>query len=532
MSTLWLQNLACYSVQILIVVVAGASVRALLRLTEPRLVLRFWQVLLGICLGLPFLQPWQPYLSRNLGEQVTASLAAGRILADSRIDWLAGLSAASLVATLVVLGVLVRLVWMGAGVLRLRALKRRAVWLSASGLPVSDCREARQACFYVTSELQRPATFGISEPVVLLPVRALELDEGQLRSILLHELEHIRGRDWPLAIFEELVRSVFWFHPAVFWLVGRIRLAREQVIDARVIRHTGGRRPYLQALLEMARSGAGAELVSASSFLSPHELTERATLIMKEPHMSRKRLFVAVAVLIPLVAVSTVAAVWAFPLKGVSPSSDMTLSGQESPSGEAGKKIVKKTLPVYPPDARAKGIQGAVVLHVKVDRAGKVTEVKATEGHELLRQAAVDAVTMWEFKPVVKDGQTVPFETDITVNFVLNGDGKKSGGGVPGGGQGQGVSGGVPDLEHPQVLERSIPEYPLEAKEQKIQGKVKLEVIIDEKGQLSEARFVEGPEVFKDSALNAVKTWKWTPATKFGRPVSSKAEISLNYKLK
>jgi len=377
-------------------------------------------------------------------------------------------------------------------------------------------------------------------------------------------LEHIRGRHWLYAIFEELVRSLFWYHPAMCWLVRRVRLAREQVIDARVIRQTGGRRPYLQALLEMARAGAGMELLSASSFLSPHELTERATLIMKEPHMSRKRLLLAACVLVPLMAVSTVAAVWAFPLKGVSPPPAAGAPGQESSPGKGEMQIVKQTLPDYPADAKAKGIQGSVLVHVKVDPSGKVSGASAREGHELLRRAAVDAATVWEFKPLRRDGKAVPFETDVTVTFVLKGD-RKGGsviGGVPGGVKGGipggvkggvpgGVTGGVPggviggvpgggkvgapgdqDTEHPQLLDRSIvPEYPPEAKEKKIEGKVKVEATIDEKGQVSEARLVSGPEIFKDSAISAVKAWKWAPATKFGRPVPATATIDLNYEL-
>ena len=56
-----------------------------------------------------------------------------------------------------------------------------------------------------------------------------------------------------------------------------------------------------------------------------------------------------------------------------------------------------------------------------------------------------------------------------------------------------------------------VPEYPPEAKEKKIQGSVTLELVIDEKGQVSEARLVDGPEIFKESAFAAVRAWKWAP---------------------
>jgi beta-lactamase regulating signal transducer with metallopeptidase domain len=50
-------------------------------------------------------------------------------------------------------------------------------------------------------------------------------------AIACHELVHVRRRDWLREIFEEAVVAVLWFHPAVWMLIGRIRLAREQVVD-------------------------------------------------------------------------------------------------------------------------------------------------------------------------------------------------------------------------------------------------------------------------------------------------------------
>ena len=103
-------------------------------------------------------------------------------------------------------------------------------------------------------------------------------------------------------------------------------------------------------------------------------------------------------------------------------------------------------------------------------------------------------------------------------------------GGVPGGVKG-GVSGGVNEPQ-PQIVERSVvPEYPAEAKEKQIQGAVTIEVTIDEKGQVTEARLVDGPEVFKESAVAAIRGWKWAPAMSNGVPVSATAQVTVNYKL-
>jgi len=44
----------------------------------------------------------------------------------------------------------------------------------------------------------------------------------------------VRRGDWIDEVFEEGVRTLFWIHPAVRWLIGRIQLNREQVVDRAV----------------------------------------------------------------------------------------------------------------------------------------------------------------------------------------------------------------------------------------------------------------------------------------------------------
>ncbi len=79
------------------------------------------------------------------------------------------------------------------------------------------------------------------------------------------------------------------------------------------------------------------------------------------------------------------------------------------------------TLPaiVYPADARAHHIQGAVQLQVDVDPTGHVTAVHALGGPEELRQAAVDAYSRATYRPVISKGQPTPAIIATTVNFNL-----------------------------------------------------------------------------------------------------------------
>lgn len=82
--------------------------------------------------------------------------------------------------------------------------------------------------------------------------------------------------------------------------------------------------------------------------------------------------------------------------------------------------IRKKVPPQYPEQARAEGVQGPVTLKVVIDTDGRPIEVTATEGHDLLRPAATEAVRQWQWEPVRVEGRLVKYTTTVTVTFRLN----------------------------------------------------------------------------------------------------------------
>ena len=75
--------------------------------------------------------------------------------------------------------------------------------------------------------------------------------------------------------------------------------------------------------------------------------------------------------------------------------------------------------PIYPPEAKAKHIEGVVVLKVDVTRDGNVNNLELISGHPLLAPAAIDAVKRWKYKPFLLNGAPVEVETTVQVNFVL-----------------------------------------------------------------------------------------------------------------
>jgi TonB family protein len=78
-----------------------------------------------------------------------------------------------------------------------------------------------------------------------------------------------------------------------------------------------------------------------------------------------------------------------------------------------------KAKPVYPPKAKAKGIQGMVRLEATIARNGQVGDLKVLSGNALLATAAVDAVRQQRYATTILDGAPVEVVTEIDVNFTL-----------------------------------------------------------------------------------------------------------------
>ncbi len=79
--------------------------------------------------------------------------------------------------------------------------------------------------------------------------------------------------------------------------------------------------------------------------------------------------------------------------------------------------ITRRTTPVYPPLARAAGVDGSVQLQVFVAVDGSVTKVEKVSGHPMLVRSAIDAVSQWKYKPTVINGKAVEVVTTIEILF-------------------------------------------------------------------------------------------------------------------
>jgi len=85
--------------------------------------------------------------------------------------------------------------------------------------------------------------------------------------------------------------------------------------------------------------------------------------------------------------------------------------------------------------------------------------------------------------------------------------------------------------EMPSVLKEVRPDYPLEAKDKKIEGSVIFDLLIDQKGLVRLADVISGDKIFYAVALSAIKKFKFSPAKIDGKAVPIKIRYTLRFQL-
>lgn len=106
----------------------------------------------------------------------------------------------------------------------------------------------------VSDDCDAPFATGALAPAILLPRSMLDLPADQLRIIIGHELVHIRRFDLIVGWIEIILGSLWWFHPAMWWLKREMRRTREDCCDDLILTsQTVAPDRYCETLIEAAR---------------------------------------------------------------------------------------------------------------------------------------------------------------------------------------------------------------------------------------------------------------------------------------
>jgi TonB family protein len=395
-TTLLFSNFTAWTAQIAIVVAIGAL--AALSLSPGRARLVFWQVLLAAVLLLPALQPWhRPVTDPATVVTVTSTTAAYTVAPQSsrsfvwRNDY---------VLYLILAGAALRWLWIMVGFVRLRHHRLAARPLATPPVPFENLAVR----WYVSDTISGPVTFGWLRPAILLPSRVCKLPADLREAIACHELIHVRRADWLFVLAEEAIRGLFWFHPAVWFALSQIQLAREQTVDAEVVSVMSNRERYLDALVAVAAHRLYPDVAPAPLFLKKRQLAVRVAAVLKETRMSKPRLIANFTTVCSAALVAARLAVWFFPMQ-----SAVELNAQSIQSGivtaqrvmdgpgievEAGAPLMHRT-GVFRPESVT--TTGTVMLDLSLSTKGEVTDARVVSGPDELRKYAIQSALQWHY---------------------------------------------------------------------------------------------------------------------------------------
>ncbi len=185
----------------------------------------------------------------GIDRVVPTTIAAFRSWRDNATTWivLAWLLGA------VVLSIRLAGGWIAASRMRSRHIRRAPrEWQFHLDRLRTRLRLARPVQLVISSVVQVPTVVGWLRPVVLVPLGALTgLVPELVEALLAHELAHIRRHDYLVNVLQGVAEALLFYHPAVWWISGKIRAERELCCDDIAVQVCRDPLTYVRALTEL-----------------------------------------------------------------------------------------------------------------------------------------------------------------------------------------------------------------------------------------------------------------------------------------
>ena len=160
----------------------------------------------------------------------------------------------------------VLLLRLAASLWHMRRLRRQCCEVELSAYPeladvVFEPSRQRRVRLLVSEEIRVPTALGFFRPAVVLPAWALsELSREELQVVLLHELAHLRRWDDWTNLAQKVLKAIFFFHPAVWWIESRLALEREMACDDLVVEQTRNPQGYAASLVSLAEKALAGKM--------------------------------------------------------------------------------------------------------------------------------------------------------------------------------------------------------------------------------------------------------------------------------
>jgi len=435
-------------------------------------------------------------------------------------------------------GALLAFAPLAAGAVAARRMARRATPLGPA-LRRTVEKLARGAEILVSGELEVPLTCGFLRPRILLPASVEHWTPTRLEAVLAHELAHVRRRDVAAQVAAHVVAALWWFQPLVWVMRQRLRAESEFACDAEAVRL--GFRPseYAKELVAVARAmGREAKMPSlAISMVRSCELEDRVRAILN-PTAALLGPFRAVALACALgsvaIAASTVSlgSDQGFSERGGSTMKHTILAALLTSAGLSAATITGTVS-----DSNGAALSSVNVLLSNPDTGAKQETVTGADGRFSLEGDGAGQYILRLEKPgfvsIFREFD-VKGDTKMDRQFTMTTEGSEA------------VADKVISTTEDEprtvqiggrVAEANLttkvqPIYPEAAKAARVQGTVEIQATISKDGVPVELRVLNSPsDDLSESALEAVRQWRYRPTLLNGQPIQIMTDIIVNYTL-
>lgn len=402
-----------------------------------------------------------------------------------------------------------------------------------------------------SNEHVSPMTWGVLRHTILLPSAAREWSEKRRRLVLAHELAHVKRNDGLMQVFIQIVCSLHWFNPLVWYAAHRVRIERERACDDHVLTLGATATDYADHLVQIVRGlRASRSLSFAAVSMAQSTQLETRLISILDSGVRRRTLStpgtillcmfasllttsiaaIRVTAAVPLppvfVAATKIAppapAPKAAPQPAAAPQRTRIGNGDAAPNNAiVPPRVVESKPPIYTDEALKAHIEGTVTVEAAVDLEGKIKILRVVKrlGYGL-DERAIGAVLDWKFAPATRNGAPVEAITQVDVDFKIPASFNET------------ITIG-PGVTPPTIISRVEPQYTDEARDARYQGTVVVSATIEKDGTLKVDKVLRELDYgLTAKAVEALQQWKFKPGMRNGEAVAVSLKIEVNFNLR
>lgn len=289
-----------------------------------------------------------------------------------------------------------------------------------------------------STQIDSPISFGLLQPIIIIPSQSHQWPTSVMTDVLLHELSHIKRMDWITLMLAWCVAAFYWINPLVWFAVRRLDDEAEHSCDTAVLLAGRSDTAYAESLLSVAQACRHSAQTRRAVKLPAQKMLERHTLKSRIQHILEDNTMITSDnktnnhikksfALMLLVSAATLSGIGGTHL----------VSAQAHAPDPSQREVNEELIPLnvvepfYPTVAANESIEGWVHVRFTVTAAGSVDpqsiEVIEAQPAGIFDASAMRATTEFMFSPRIRDGAPVDVpNVQYVFRYALNNNSERA----------------------------------------------------------------------------------------------------------